>query len=149
MTDERWKQIDEFPTYWISNLGKIINLKRKRLVRHSWNGTNYYVSFTNRKGVEPRRGSRGVNTLMKKYFPNTREILFDPGEGFRKIKEYPRYLVNNQGTVYDGNKGQELSTLENPSQYVILFDKGVSYMQEVDKLVHDAFKDDIRVSGIE
>lgn len=62
-SDSRWKQIDEFPNYWVSNCGQVFNMKHARLSSQHWNGYAYYVQL-HKPGLV---GNRAVVKLVAIY----------------------------------------------------------------------------------
>lgn len=63
--DTRWKQILDFPNYWVSDRGHVFSMKRKTLMTISINSTG--VEYVNMRGVG-KVGGRSVGKLVRTYF---------------------------------------------------------------------------------
>jgi NUMOD4 motif len=72
--DEEWKTIDEFPTYQISNFGRVVNQDTGRLIRESITRSNV-VKIGLVSG--DRQYTRSVKLLVAEHFVDGRSELFD------------------------------------------------------------------------
>jgi hypothetical protein len=68
--DSKWRQIPEFPSYWLSNRGQVFNMKRGHLIALYLNTNGIIcVSLFNDK----RRTSRSVPKLVREIFGAERQ----------------------------------------------------------------------------
>ena len=72
--DEEWKHISEFPDYWISNLGKVRNENRDRLVRPSQTKQGALKVGLVRGG---KQYTRSLKVLVAEFFVPCNNELFD------------------------------------------------------------------------
>lgn len=56
-SDSRWKQIPEFPNYWVSQYGQVFNMKRHSLMSLHYN--QHHVLSVRLYGTLNHTGSRG------------------------------------------------------------------------------------------
>lgn len=61
--EPKWKQILEFPNYWVSDGGRVINLKLRKIMATTLTGGKEYVYLS--KGG--KQYQRNVVKLMNKY----------------------------------------------------------------------------------
>lgn len=74
-TDERWRTIQEFPAYEISNRGEVYNTKRRQEMRTSVNNFGHVkITLTDYDG---RRYTRSVAMLVATAFVEPPNILCD------------------------------------------------------------------------
>jgi len=58
---EKWRQLPEFPEYWISDTARVFNSTQKTTaVPFSQNGVAYFTLYKNKKSYK-----RSVNTLER------------------------------------------------------------------------------------
>lgn len=64
MRDANWKQIAEFPNYWVSDDGRVVNLKTKRIIKIIVNGNVHSALFYK----DGKMHHRSIPKLQKEAF---------------------------------------------------------------------------------
>ena len=66
MNDAQWKQIPDFPDYWVSDDGRVINLKTKHVLTAKQRpGFNFRVVRLNK---DNKQYERSIHALQQKVF---------------------------------------------------------------------------------
>lgn len=138
----QFKQIRNFPDYWINKEGKIWS-NRGGCGTDKEKGKIPRVGYINKNNKESICFYNGnttewfrVRLLVKEYFP-------DDLEGYRPIPGYSKYLINKEGLVYsDLNKKHMLTTINRDGYSVIsiVTDNGKRDTKKIHHLVLMAFK---------
>lgn len=141
MTENIWKIINDYPTYSVSNTGKILNNKTKKLIKIDKN--NYNVIYITYKG---KKKTLSVPKLVRIYFPEP-DL---PGEKWMQIEKYKNYEVSSEGRIKNKTSLQILSPIHiNGYQCVSLSEKGKGLFKQhlIHRLVVQTFvgNDDQRI----
>lgn len=59
-SDPRWKQIEDFPNYWVSDYGDVYSLRHRKYINQSWSGSSFYIQLSH-KG---KHSNRSVSKLV-------------------------------------------------------------------------------------
>lgn len=65
---ERWRQMLDFPNYWLSDYGRVINLKTGQMISVITRNGGRYVKLYS--AYKTTMVTRAINTLMRRIFPN-------------------------------------------------------------------------------
>lgn len=118
-----WRTIQEFPNYKISESGIVKNKKTNQNIKISKEG---YVSFGKIK--------RAVKKLLKIVFASSDQI----DEIWKKITDYPNYLISNKCRVKNAKTGQILQACNN-NRCITIINNKICKSVSVKKLVRDHF----------
>lgn len=135
--EPKWKQIEDFPDYWVSDTGKVFNLKRRYFMNTNINGNFEYVSLTR----DGKTSTFGIKKLVAKYHPKIVFVNFHKQHDWKKVPGFPRYIVNWGGMVKDTKDGHTLKHYyqQNGSAFVRLFNHRGAHSRGVRALVLAAF----------
>ena len=64
---EKWRQIKDYPNYAVSNMGRVVNIKTLRDLKHQKSKRGGYYAFVNLY-KEGKRKNYLVHLLVAKYF---------------------------------------------------------------------------------
>lgn len=136
--DAQWKEIPEFPGYFISDGGRVFHLQRQHMMKPSYNGSGEYVTLTRDK----KKYTRKISVLKQAAFPETPS--YHPPDVQIRIATFGRYTIDINGVVRDrkfnnrvvipfpGPRGSARVTLRDAS--------GGTYDRGVRKLVIETFR---------
>lgn len=120
------EQIEGYPFLYLMSDGKVYNSNSKRFI----GGKHYYDTETNKY----------VNLVsLKRKMSNGVDL-----SGFKPIPEFPRYLINENGTIYGTKNNIIMKTVLNRGGYekiCLRDDTGKRHLRSVHHLVLSVFNE--------
>lgn len=141
MTQEIWKQVENFPNYMISNKGGFKNIKTKKNIKPHVSNTGYYVCSMSDKG---KVSSSNIHTLVAKAFlenPNPSlytEVHHIDGDKLNNNVDNLKWVTRAENLGKVKSEFQVLRTYLLNSLQILLHDaneKGLDLHKVVDEII--------------
>lgn len=141
MTQEIWKQVENFPNYMISNKGGFKNIKTKKNIKPHVSNTGYYVCSMSDKG---KVSSSNIHTLVAKAFlenPNPSlytEVHHIDGDKLNNNVDNLKWVTRAENLGKAKSEFQVLRTYLLNSLQILLHDaneKGLDLHKVVDEII--------------